>query len=296
MKFKNEDDLIARLTQSWTRPSFVKLGVGHDCAALAPLPPGALPVLKTDALVENVHFLRSQPPRRIGHKAIARVLSDFAASGARPRALMIALGLPEGIPAAFLRSCYEGMKRTADTFEVALVGGETTRSSQLWFCVSGLGIATAKTLLSRKGAKPGDSIYVTGTLGGSSAGKHLRFLPRLPESQWLVQHCRPSAMMDLSDGLGKDLPRLALASRVSFRIHEKDLPLASRANAHQAVNDGEDYELLFTVPKTRASRLEKSWPFSTRLTRIGEILPARQSPDTDGLIFHGFDHLAGNNK
>lgn len=296
MNFKNEDDLIARLTQSWARPSFVKLGVGHDCAALAPLPKNTLPVLKTDALVENVHFLRSQSPRQIGHKAVARVLSDFAAAGAKPRALMIALGLPEKFPAAFLRSCYAGMKKTADTFGVALVGGETTRSSQLWFCVSGLGIATAKTLLSRQGARAGDFIFVTGTLGGSPSGKHLRFLPRLPESQWLVRHSRPSAMMDLSDGLGKDLPRLALASRVSFRIRPKDLPRAPRITADQAVNDGEDYELLFTIPKSRAARLEKSWPFSSRLTRIGEILPARQSPDTGGLVFRGFDHLAGESK
>jgi thiamine-monophosphate kinase len=162
--------------------------------------------------------------------------------------------------------------------------------------VSGLGIATAKTLLSRKGAQAGDVIFVTGTLGGSSSGKHLRFLPRLPESQWLVQHSRPSAMMDLSDGLGKDLPRLALASRVSFRIKQKDLPRSARITADQAVNDGEDYELLFTIPKSRALRLEKSWPFSTRLTRIGEILSSRQSPDTDGLVFRGFDHLAGKSK
>jgi len=183
------------------------------------------------------------------------------------------------------------MQKTAQAFGVALVGGETTRSAELWFCVSGFGLATAKTLCSRKGARPGDSLYVTGTLGGSGSGRHLRFTPRLPESQWLVRYHYPSAMMDLSDGLGKDLPRLALASRVSFRIHQKQLPLSPRTTADHAVNDGEDYELLFTVSKKRSALLEKKWPFKTRLSRIGEIVSSSQSSDSDGLILRGFDHL-----
>ena len=288
----SEDRAIARWIRNWPSGAPLATGPGDDCALLHPADKNEFLVLKTDALVEGVHFHRNTAPQLIGRKAINRVLSDFAAMGATPQTVLITVGLPRSLSPGFVQKCYRGMAQAARKHHVSLAGGETTRSAELWFNVAGAGRVLRKQAVLRSGGKPGDIIYVTGLLGGSGQKKHLSFIPRLKEGNWLALHHFASAMMDLSDGLGKDLPRLARASGTSFTIFASALPITPGCTAQQAVNDGEDYELLFSVHSSKADALEKKWPFRTRLTRIGVLERKNKKPDTAGLKLAGFDHFA----
>lgn len=276
------------LSQRWPG---LRHGLGHDCAVLASPARGLDLVLKTDAVVEGVHFLRSTPAHLVGRKALARALSDLAAAGAAPRAALVTVGCPDKKSAVRLQSIYRGLAQAARNWRVAVVGGETVRTRQLLLSVSLLGTVPRGFSPHRGGARPGHLLFVTGTLGGSWPRRHLTFTPRLREGQWLARKKIPSAMMDLSDGLGTDLPRLARMSRVGFRIDPEKLPLHPGTTAQQAFSRGEDYELLLAVSKNMAARLRQSWPFSTRLTEIGVCLPPRAGFHTDGLALQGYDHL-----
>ena len=291
--FSREDFWIKRWTQALHSPRLPGLrhGPGHDCAVLASPAQSLDLVLKTDAVVEGVHFLRSTSASLVGRKALARALSDLAAAGATPRAALITAGCPDKKSAARLQSIYRGLAWAARRWRVAVVGGETVRTRQLLVSVSLLGTVPRSQSPHRAGARPGHLLFVTGTLGGSWPRRHLTFTPRLLEGQWLARKCFPSAMMDLSDGLGADLPRLARMSCIGFRIHPEQLPLATGANVRQALSQGEDYELLLAVPPAKATRLRKTWPFATRLTEIGVCLPARSGFHPAGLHLQGYDHL-----
>lgn len=293
LRLSREDVWIHRWTRPLrtTRQPGVRHGLGHDCAVLAPAPGGSDLVLKTDAIVEGVHFLRTTPAALAGRKALARALSDLAAAGATPRAALVTAGCPNPKSAARLQSIYQGLARAARKWGVAVVGGETVRTRQLLLSVSLLGTVPRGQSPHRGGARPGHLLFVTGTLGGSWPHRHLTFTPRLREGQWLARKKIPSAMMDLSDGLGADLPRLARMSGIGFRLHPQKLPLAPGATLRQAVTRGEDYELLFAVPAGQAARLRKTWPFSTRLTEIGVCLTGRSGFQTGGLHLQGYDHL-----
>ncbi|NJK93011.1 MAG: thiamine-phosphate kinase [Blastochloris sp.] len=291
-----EDDHINRWLKLWPNPSSdqLPLGPGDDCAVLPPGPARTLPVVKTDAVVQDVHFRLSDSPQDIGHKALARVLSDFAAMGATPRHALITLGLPKTLSPKLIDGCYRGMARLAKKHQVNLAGGETTRSRDFWISVAAFGFVKRQHLITRSGAQAGHLLLITGRLGGSSrhgSRRHLRFSPRLAEGQWLAQHRYPSAMMDLSDGLGKDLPRLATASQVSYHLRAASLPRHTSCSPEQAVNDGEDFELLFSLPESSWSRLRRAWPFSTRLSVIGHLTSLSQQPYSDGVPMRGYDHL-----
>lgn len=288
-----EDFWIERWTRALRSPRLPGLrhGPGHDCAVLASPAQGLDLVLKTDAVVEGVHFLRSTSAPLAGRKALARALSDLAAAGATPCAALVTAGCPDKKSATRLASIYRGLAQAARRWRIAVVGGETVRTKQLLLSISLLGTVPLGQSPHRAGARPGHLIFVTGTLGGSWPRRHLSFTPRLQEGQWLTRAKFPSAMMDLSDGLGADLPRLARMSRIGFRIHPTRFPIARGATARQALSQGEDYELLFTVPPAKAARLRKSWPFSTRLTEIGVCLPPRSGFHTGGLPLQGYDHL-----
>ena len=290
----SEDDWIERWTRALRSPRTPGLrhGLGHDCAVLAPPPRGADLVLKTDAVVEGIHFLRTTPASLVGRKALARALSDLAAAGATPRAALLTAGCPDQKSAARLESIYRGLASAARRWGVTVVGGETVRTRQLLLSVSVFGHVPRGLSPHRAGARPGHRLFVTGQLGGSWPRRHLTFIPRLPEGQWLARKKIPSAMMDLSDGLGADLPRLARMSRVGFALNPQKLPLTPGATVRQALMRGEDYELLFAVPATQVAALRKSWPFSTRLTEIGVCLPARSGFHAGGLPLEGYDHLA----
>lgn len=287
-----EKGLLEVLTSHWkTDPANIFVGVGDDCAVLRGDGKNHFLLFKTDAVVEGVHFSRQTKPEWIGRKALARALSDLAAMGASsPLAAVVTLGVPADESVRRLRAIYRGMKRIADRYQVNLVGGETTRARQLFLNIALLGECRGHRPVLRSGAKAGDLIYVTGRLGATQTRHHLDFEPRLAEGYWLARHGVASSLMDLSDGLGADLPRLAEASRVGFQLDLAAIPLASGATMQMALNDGEDYELLFTTSPSHAKTLKKKWPFKTPLHCIGVIRPRRKK-SAELELAHGFDHF-----
>jgi thiamine-monophosphate kinase len=158
---------------------------------------------------------------------------------------------------------------------VRIVGGETSNTpGPIAIAVTVIGFVEKPRALSRRGGKPGDDLFVTGHLGGALKRKHLQFVARIAESRWLTKNFSIHAMMDLSDGLGADLPRLARASKVGFDIQLQDLPLARGATIDDAVSEGEDYELLFAISPRDRNRLERKWRRrfpNSELTRIGSL-------------------------
>jgi len=291
-----EDALIARLLRGLpkvTAGAGIVAGAGDDCAIIGRPRDRRWTLLKADALVENVHFLRETEPRRVGWKALCRAISDIAAMGGEPRHALITIAVPRTLPVEWLDGLYAGLKRAAKKFGVAIVGGETVRSpGPIFINVSLTGEVERTECVRRSGGKPGDRLYVTGRLGGSIAGKHLDFTPRLAEARWLVSHWNLQAMMDLSDGLGADLPRLAAASGCSFRLEMEALPCTAQCSPKQALTDGEDYELLFALPRKYAAGLELAWQTAfpkLPLTCIG-TLEAR-SKLRQPSIPRGFDHF-----
>ena len=270
-----EDRLLDQLLPKLPRHRRVIVGAGDDCAIVKMPERGNLQVLKTDCLVENVHFTRKSPAEWVGWKALARPLSDFAAMSAVPQFALVTLIVPSRTTLAWVKKLYRGIEKAARAFQVAVVGGETSDiTGPAVLSVELAGFVEPKRWVGRAGGKPNDDLFVTGRLGGSLRGRHLRFVPRIVEARWLTQNFRLHAMMDLSDGLGADLPRLARASRVGFELDEAALPLNPGCTPQQAICDGEDYELLFAIaPKhSRAliARWRKKFP-NLPLTRIGRL-------------------------
>jgi len=286
-----ENGLVHLLTGHWKAdPDRVPTGVGDDCAVLRGEGRNHFLLFKTDAVVESVHFTPRERPELIGRKALARALSDLAAMGASPLAAVVTLGVPKDESVRRLRAIYRGIERVAAKYGVNLVGGETTRARQLFLNVALLGECRGYRPVLRSGARTGDLIFVTGRLGATRARRHLLFEPRLAEGQWLARHRLASSLMDLSDGLGADLPRLARASGVGFRLDDAAIPRARGATLKAACNDGEDYELLFTAKASHAKTLKKKWPFATPLHCIGVMEPRGKGSREVPLVY-GFDHF-----
>lgn len=287
-----EDALVRRITALLHADESVLLGPGDDCAVVQGPARGEDLVLKTDTIVEGVHFTSDTPARLVGRKAVARVISDFAAMAAIPRHALVTLIAPASTPVKRVLDLYEGMEKTAREHGVSIVGGETSRGSQLILTVSLSGTLPRQCRLIRAGASAGDWIAVTGRLGGSIRGRHLKFQPRLKEAHWLAQKARITAMMDISDGLAKDLPRLADASSLGFELQADTLPRSPGCSLTQALNDGEDYELLLTLPVRGAektvSTFNRTFP-KVRMTLIGRMLAdsAQRNLDQHG----GWDHF-----
>lgn len=289
LKDLGEDEVIHRLTKTWPKKGKRLIhGVGHDCAVLSLLP-NLLQLFKADAVVENIHFLSKEKPERVGWKVMARNVSDVIAMGGLPTSALITLGAPATIKFKRVLGLYRGIEKCAKCYGIDLVGGETTLASQLFLSIALLGEVKREELVLRSGSKAGDFIFVTGTLGGSGKGKHLDFMPRLEEAQWLVKHAKPSAMMDISDGLAKDLPRLCRMSEVSFEVEEEKLPITPKATKKQAWSEGEDFELLFTMKPNMAKKIQQHWPFQTRLTQIGVI--TKKTSKKKIKTYVGFDHF-----
>lgn len=287
-----EDALIRRLVKDLPLDADVIAGPGDDCAVVRAPRRGRHLLLKTDTVVEGVHFTPDTAPRLIGRKAMARVISDFAAMAATPRHALITLIAPPHTPLRRVEQLYAGLRAEAALHGVSIVGGETSRGPLLIVTVSLTGEAPATRWVPRGAARPGDHLYVTGRLGGSLRGRHLRIQPRLAEARWLAENLPLHAMMDLSDGLAKDLPRLAAGAGLGFQVDMSRLPRATGSTAQQAWADGEDYELLLAIsPKVRPAALA-AWSAAfprLPLTRIGHLTadPA-QPPAAPG----GWDHFA----
>lgn len=283
-----EDALIARLV-SLAPTGEAGEGPGDDCAVVDE---GGemLRLLKTDALVEGVHFLRDADPKAVGWKAVARVMSDFAAMGGTGEHFLVTLALPGSMEIAWIEDFYRGMGLCLERFGARLAGGETCRvpqGSAAVISVAAMGAVERGIVVMRSGGKPGDGIWVTGRLGGSLSGKHLTFLPRVTEGSWIARNLRPTAMMDLSDGLAKDLPRLAKSSGCGFRLDRSAIPCTAGCDVTKALTDGEDFELLFTAPPDiTTGGWEKIFP-DVELTRIGELVTKSEGESLEG----GWDHF-----
>jgi thiamine-monophosphate kinase len=287
-----EDRLVRLLTRGLPQSARTLTGPGDDCAVLRGSGKLSLTLFKTDCLIQGIHFTRDADAVRVGRKALCRVISDIAAMGGRPQEALVTLALPRATPTSWARRLYEGIKKAARRWQCGIAGGETSSvpdGAPVMISVAMLGCVERKFLALRNGGKSGDLICVTGRLGGSLAGKHLDFTPRLAEARWLVQHAKPSAMMDLSDGLARDLPRLADASGVGFSLDAAALPLTKGCSPSQALGDGEDYELLFTIAPRHFPRLKGNWPFrSVPVTAIGALLADKRSRPT---LTGGWEHF-----
>ena len=285
-----EDELVRRLIKSLPNDRSVLTGPGDDCAVVQR--PNEHLLMKVDAMVEGVHFLRTAPPELIGRKALARAISDVAAMGGAPKYAMVTLVLPQNLDVRFVQKMYDGMTALADEFGVSIVGGETTRGPCIMISVTVTGEIVRR--ITRDGAEAGDILFVTGLLGGSLQGHHLRFQPRVKEAQWLVHNLPPTSMMDLSDGLAKDLPRLASASGLEFVVQEDYLPCTPGCTPEQAWSDGEDYELLFTVAPSRAPDMLEGWEQAfpgLSVMPIGKLVPKGEGK-LPSFAKGGWDHFA----
>lgn len=252
------------------RSRFVTLGIGDDCAILRP-PAGSEVIVTTDFTLEGRHFRRDwHAPESVGHRCLARGLSDLAAMGATPMAAFLSLALPVGVNQEWVDRFFVGLRRLAGRYQVPLAGGDTAAApgEQILADIVLIGTAAAGRALRRSGARAGDVLYVTGTLGGAAAelermqtGRVRRVRigtaeahpqmfpePRVAVGERLLKRGLAGACMDLSDGLSTDLAHLCRESGVGAEVDEARLPVHRLATLRQALDGGEDYELLFTAP------------------------------------------------
>ena len=269
-------------------------GIGDDCAVLRPTRGRGL--LTVDPVVAGVHFDAAARPRAAGAKLLKRNLSDIAAMGGRPRAAVIALALDGRVSMEWLAQFYRGLARESRRRGVPIVGGDVARLDGTFVATLAVTGEAAGRLLTRGGSRLGDWIFVTGRLGRSRAtGHHYRFEPRLAEGAWLARRRAVRAMIDVSDGLAKDLgaltPRGATAA-----VRGAGLPRRSGATVREALCDGEDYELAFSVAARGRAALERAWRRAfprTGLSCIGRFV--RAGAAASGAIplgdYRGYEHL-----
>ena len=276
----------------------VRLGIGDDAALFRPKP-GHETILTCDWFLEGTHFLRDKhPPDAAGWKCLARALSDVAAMGGVPRCFLLSLALPETHTGRWLDEFLGGLHRAARKFECVLAGGDTTLRREILIEVTVIGEVRATRAVRRSGARAGDVLYVSGRLGEAELGlrtlgrnkrqarandplmrKHLYPEPRLALGQWLARNGLATAMMDLSDGLSSDLPRLCAASGVGARVEIAKIPAVRISAADRqrgidplqlALHGGDDYELLFTSSPNQAKKLPRAFQ-RVALTPVGRM-------------------------
>lgn len=276
-------------------------GPGDDCALLPAT--GRRRLVTTDPVILNQHFLAQHSPRDVAAKLIRRNLSDIAAMGGRPEAAILSLALPQKTSIRWLKRFFRALGNEAVRFEVAIIGGDCSETEgPPGFFMTMLGQSTGRRVLTRTGGRIGDMIYVTGRLGGSLLGRQFRFQPRLSEGVWLAGRREVRSMIDLSDGMAKDLPELLPAGSAA-RLDARHIPISpaarrqaketGRSPLHHALQDGEDFELLFTVSgDTDLNRLEWDWrdAFDVPLNRPGMIIP-RSGSTPPISIDHAPDHF-----
>jgi len=298
----SENDIVQLLHRRYPgQGRIVKKGIGDDAAVVHPRRAEEYLVITTDTLLEGIDFRREwTTPYRLGRKSIAVNISDLAAMGARPRFFTVSLSLPAGISKRWVLEFYKGLNAPASSKGAQLIGGDLSRSeSGILITVTAVGESLNRRILYRSGGRAGDCLYVTGILGRSAAGlkllqscragsriqskrdalrAHQTPEPRSETGIWLAQSGLVRCMMDLSDGLSTDLPRLCKASGVGAEIHVADLPIFPESRTwncdpvKMALHGGEDYELIFSVPKTKSRLLEDTYPSGfPKIARIGRL-------------------------
>jgi thiamine-monophosphate kinase len=293
---------IARATNAAKPKGSLRLGLGDDAALWAPQA-GFETILTCDWFLEGSHFLRGiHPPDSVGWKCLARAVSDVAAMGGEPKCFLLSLALPLSHTRRWLDQFLDGLRRAAQHFGCRLAGGDTTRHDEILINITVIGDVRAGKAVLRSGAKARDLIFVSGRLGeaelglrslrrsrtasrrnSSSIEKHLYPDPRLALGQWLAKNRIATAMMDLSDGLSSDLPRLCAASGVGALIDAGKIPsinpaegpsLSSANRLALALNGGDDYELLFTMRPSNARRVPSRFR-GIPLTCVGKVTRKR---------------------
>lgn len=273
MKLKDlgEFNFIHRLKRHIRLSRQVIKGIGDDAAVIRYSKEKYM-LLTADMLVEGKHFYRNARPELIGWKSLACSVSDIAAMGGMPKFAVISVGFPGRLDVRYADNIYKGIGKAAKKFDIDLVGGDTVASENMVINIALIGKVEKRNLVLRSGAKENDAIFLTGKIGGSIKGRHLDFMPRLKEARFLIKNFRVNAMIDISDGFLADLGHILEESRRGAEIYEKSMPISRNAkDFNSAVRDGEDFELIFTLPEKHAARLIKAWPFKTRLSRIGRI-------------------------
>ena len=292
--------LASRPGAAWTR---LITGIGDDAALFASRT-GYQTILTCDWFLEGVHFLLAKhPPDAVGWKCLARAVSDIAAMGGKPQGFLLSLAIPKKLTGQWLTRFLGGLRRAASEFSCPLAGGDTTRREEVLISITAIGEVHARQAVRRSGARPGDAIFVSGRLGEAELGlklllaakgrpqrndpalkKHLYPEPRIALGQWLASNRLASAMMDLSDGLSSDLPRLCSASKVGVRIEAARIPavrvpseskLAALDPLRLALDGGDEYELLFTVSPRQVLRIPRVFN-GIPLNRIGHITAGRK--------------------
>ncbi|GAB6166436.1 thiamine-phosphate kinase [Thermostilla marina] len=278
-----EQEFLRRLRTRVAPSPRLRVPIGDDAAVLN-WSTEKLPVIAVDVIADGVDFLLDEcDPRLVGRKALAVNLSDLAAMGAVPTACVIGLSVPKSGVGEKLDAVYDGMLALAEEFDMAVAGGDVgVHDGPLSLAVTVLGEVEPDRILLRSGARPGDRLLVTGFLGGSILGRHFTFQPRIREARQLTERFRVTAAIDISDGLAVDAGHLAAESGCGIVIDEGRIPVSADAErlakqdkrppAEHALGDGEDFELLFTLPPAEADRLIDENPFDIPVTVIGECV------------------------
>jgi thiamine-monophosphate kinase len=288
-------------------PAEIPIGIGDDMAQIA-LGAGSSVLITTDMLLDGTHFVVEQAGlRRVGYKSMAASLSDCAAMATIPIGAVVAVGLPRGFSEGQMRELHSGILSAADKYNCPLVGGDITSwtdAGRLVVCVSMLSKPGDKPPVRRSGAKVADVICVTGSLGGSGVRKHLDFEPRVKEALEMARIADLHAMMDISDGLSTDLNRICCQSGVGAMVKASDIPLADDARLRTdplaaALNEGEDFELLFTLAPDQWDKLRSQWRDPLPLTAVGRVTDTGRMeirmPDGNVIDLEpgGYEHLKG---
>lgn len=309
----NELEFIARIIPMLASNDAIVKGAGDDCAVIDVGVNGRWLLFKTDAVVEGIHFLKHADPQKVGRKALARCLSDIAAMAGEPVCALITIGLQQNFDFCYVEKVYLGINQLAQRYGVAVAGGETTTSPErIFISVSLIGFVEKDKCIFRNGARPGDAIFVSGELGGSIEGKHFDFEPRIEQARWLAERFKPTAMIDISDGLATDLRHITTEVGLGAELLESAIPISQDAKRRYrniigakpplaaALTDGEDFELLFTVPASSAVALLDSWKCNfpeLELSCIGRVLdrPEIKIRSKNGVIDfnqYGYIHFA----